>query len=262
MFARASIHLNSPRLLALLGLLLIGVPAAAARAESAPAHFTVKLPADARLTIDGVHCTLTSDTRSFATPPVEAGHEYFYTLRAEVVRDGRSRSQSKKVYFRAGESVRVEFGDLGTEPTVHTTKPTPAGAEGFTLSADEKAILELTNQERAKQNLAPLRANEKLFRAARSHSTNMARQDRLDHVLDGKDPGVRLQEVGYQHGGWGENVAMGQRTPAEAIATWMQSPGHRGNILNSGYQEIGIGIAASAGGGLYYTQVFGTRPGR
>jgi uncharacterized protein YkwD len=74
----------------------------------------------------------------------------------------------------------------------------PAAKPAFKLSADEKAILDLTNAERAKENLAPLKANELLTKAAREHSANMAKQQKLDHVLDDKKPDDRLKAVSYQ----------------------------------------------------------------
>ena len=86
----------------------------------------------------------------------------------------------------------------------------------------------------------------------------MVSQNKLAHELDGKGPGERLQAVGYVGGAWGENIAAGQRTPAEALTSWMGSEGHRANILMPNYTEIGLGIIADGRGGYYYTQVFGT----
>lgn len=125
----------------------------------------------------------------------------------------------------------------------------------FKLSVDERAVLDLVNAERARANLPPLKSNELLTRAARDHTANMARQGQLNHTLDGKGPGERLAAVGYRHAGWGENVAMGQPTPADAMADWMSSDGHRGNILGI-FSEVGIGVAADANGHCYWTQVF------
>jgi uncharacterized protein (TIGR03000 family) len=73
---------------------------------------TVKLPADARLYVDNVVCPLTSDTRTFNTPELEVGRSYFYTLKAEVVRDGETRTRSTRVVVEAGKDVTVEFKDL------------------------------------------------------------------------------------------------------------------------------------------------------
>jgi len=80
---------------------------------AAPAYITVRLPADARLNVQGVDCPLTSDTRTFDTPVLEPGQKYSYLLRAEVLRDGRTVSQTQRVTFRSGQRVRVSFEDLG-----------------------------------------------------------------------------------------------------------------------------------------------------
>jgi uncharacterized protein (TIGR03000 family) len=77
--------------------------------EPAPAHVTVRAPEDARLRVDGVVCPLTSGTRTFDTPELEPGRKYFYTLTAEVVRDGRPVSESRRVVLQAGKDVQVDF---------------------------------------------------------------------------------------------------------------------------------------------------------
>jgi len=74
---------------------------------AAPATIQVNLPADAKLTIDGAATTSTSASRSFATPTLELGQEYYYTLTAEIVRDGKTLSATKRVAVRAGEEARV-----------------------------------------------------------------------------------------------------------------------------------------------------------
>jgi uncharacterized protein (TIGR03000 family) len=89
-----------------------------ARAESAsPARVRVHLPAEARLYVDGVLCPLTSGMRAFDTPPLEDGRPYYYTLKAELVRDGERRAQSKHVEVRAGKVATVDFNDLGSVRT-------------------------------------------------------------------------------------------------------------------------------------------------
>lgn len=77
------------------------------------AQITVRLPADAELTVDGAGCPLTSDTRSFQTPPLAAGGRYYYLLKAEVMRGGRRIAQTRRVDFRPGESLTVSFENLG-----------------------------------------------------------------------------------------------------------------------------------------------------
>lgn len=130
--------------------------------------------------------------------------------------------------------------------------------DGLKLSPQEREIIELANAERAKVDVKPLKPNARLCQAARSHSRNMARQMQLSHDLDGKGPSERLGEIGYRHAGFGENCAMGQRTPQEAIETWLGSEGHRANMLNPDYTEIGVGIADDETGQRYFTQLFAT----
>jgi uncharacterized protein (TIGR03000 family) len=76
------------------------------------ARVTVKLPSDARLFVDNVLCPLTSATRSFDTPALDAGRSYYYTLKAEVVRDGEKHTASQRVVVEAGKQVVVQFKDL------------------------------------------------------------------------------------------------------------------------------------------------------
>jgi uncharacterized protein YkwD len=127
------------------------------------------------------------------------------------------------------------------------------------LSKEEQKVLELTNKAREKGELPPLKVNPVLTKVARAHSANMAKQKKMEHKLDGKDPADRVEEAGYDYRSFGENIAAGLNVPVEAIfKSWMESEGHRKNILSGNYEEIGIGVAADDTGELYYTQVFGT----
>jgi uncharacterized protein YkwD len=136
-------------------------------------------------------------------------------------------------------------------------KPEPAK-----LSKEEQAILDVTNAEREKEKLPPVKINAKLLQVARDHSANMAKQNKMDHVLDGKEPKDRVKEAGYDYQSMSENVAYGQRVPADVMKVWMGSAGHRANILRKEHTEVGIGVARSAKGVPYYTQVFGTPSSR
>jgi uncharacterized protein YkwD len=164
---------------------------------------------------------------------------------------------SASAKFRWSSGI-VAAGLLVLAGTVHVQGQAPdSKPPELKLSEVEKGILELINKERAKENLPPFQPNPRLFQAARSHSANMARQNKMDHILDGKDPVARIKEAGYLHSWAGENIAYGARTPAEVVQLWMESPPHKANILNRKYTEIGIGMVESADGVPYYTQVFG-----
>ena len=126
------------------------------------------------------------------------------------------------------------------------------------LSDDEKTLLDLTNAERAKAKLPPLAPNPLLFQAARAHSANMAKKGEMKHVLDGKGPEQRLDDVHYDFHKYGENIGWsdGASLP-EIMKGWMDSTAHREHILSPDFTEIGIGIARNDKGDVYYTQDFG-----
>lgn len=137
-----------------------------------------------------------------------------------------------------------------------TPQPPPAKTDAtFKVSKLEQEILDRTNAERKAAGLDPLVPDEKLFKSAREHAANMAKQKTMSHTLDEKGPGERLADVGYDHFGWAENVASGQRSAEELVKSWMESPGHKANILSDNTQ-IGIGAATDADGTPYYVQVF------
>ncbi len=133
-----------------------------------------------------------------------------------------------------------------------------AGGEPFRLTDEEQLLIDLTNQERAKEELRPLKAHPLLMQAAREHAANMARQQKMDHVLDGKEPRDRVRQVGYRFRYLGENVASGYRTLEGVVRGWMGSEGHRANILRSEFTEIGVGVVRDSQGKPYYTQVLAT----
>ena len=130
------------------------------------------------------------------------------------------------------------------------------------LSKEEQGVIDLTNAERKKADLPPLKANPKLMAAARGHGENMAKQDKLDHVLDDKKPADRVKDAGYRYAAVGENVAWNQKNPAQVVEAWMNSEGHRANILKKEYEEIGVAVAKNAKGEPYWVQVFGKQLGR
>lgn len=94
--------------------------------------------------------------------------------------------------------------------------------------------------------------------AARSHTADMARRDRLGHDgSDGRQVQQRAEARGYDWLLIAENVASGQPTVADVMGSWMDSPGHRRNILNPAARHIGAASHRSSGGRMYWTQVFG-----
>jgi uncharacterized protein YkwD len=126
------------------------------------------------------------------------------------------------------------------------------------ITADEKAILDLTNKARVAEKLPPLKPNAALFQAARSHTENMAKQQKMEHELDGKRVGDRAKAAGYDYKEVGENIAEGENVrPEDVVKGWLESKPHRENMLKPDFTEIGLGVAKDAKGHVYYTQVFG-----
>ncbi len=92
----------------------------------------------------------------------------------------------------------------------------------------------------------------------------MAAQNYFDHTaLDGRSPGDRIAAAGYEAWSWGENIAAGYTSPQSVVDGWMNSPGHRANILNSGFCDIGVGYAYDGESHYryYWTQNFGRQAG-
>ena len=135
------------------------------------------------------------------------------------------------------------------------------------LKADEKRVLDLHNEVRNKQGLETLCVQPKLTEAARAHSKEMIDENYFSHTSkNGQTPDARLKRVGYDWRAYGENIAWGSgsySTPESTLDRWMKSPGHRKNIVNGQFREIGVGSVSGnfkgAGGATIYTVDFGIR---
>jgi uncharacterized protein YkwD len=137
-------------------------------------------------------------------------------------------------------------------PTQEAARP-PAAPAGVTGE-----VLRLVNAERARAGCRALTADSRLARAANAHSADMAANNYFSHTgRNGSDVSDRVEAAGYNWRSVGENIAKGQPTPAAVMRDWMNSSGHRANILNCGFRNIGIGVAY-AGRSPVWTQDFGT----
>ncbi|MFC4945360.1 CAP domain-containing protein [Pseudonocardia sp. GCM10023141] len=139
-------------------------------------------------------------------------------------------------------------------PPTTVTAPPPAAPGGALAPAGTAGVVTLTNQERAKAGCAALRRDDRLDTAAQGHSADMSLQSYFSHdSLDGRTFVTRITNAGYPDPG-GENIARGQRTAAEVVQAWMNSPGHKRNILDCTFTTIGVGFDQN---GDYWTQDFG-----
>jgi len=126
-----------------------------------------------------------------------------------------------------------------------------------TTTAQENEVIRLVNVERARAGLQALSTNWQLCRVARYKSADMANRGYFSHTSPTYgSPFQMMENFGLRFTAAGENIAYGQRTPAQVMADWMNSPGHRNNIMSRSYSQIGVGLAKNSSGVCYWTQQF------
>jgi uncharacterized protein YkwD len=138
--------------------------------------------------------------------------------------------------------------------------PPPGGGSGSGMSEGERAwavaVFDLVNQERVNAGVAPLIWDEAATGVAYAHSVDMQVRNFFDHTNpSGQSPGDRLTQAGIAWTACGENIAMGYGSPASVMNAWMNSPGHRSNILHPMFTHLGVGVHAP-GSGPWWTQNF------
>lgn len=143
--------------------------------------------------------------------------------------------------------------------TKEPVQPSTAGTANAkqttgTLSAFEQQVVDLTNAERAKNGLPALKADPTLSKMAHEKARDMSVNNYFSHTSPTYgSPFDMMKQFGITYNYAGENIAMGQQTPQEVVNAWMNSAGHRANILNANYNYIGVGYVAQ---GNYWVQDF------
>ncbi len=121
----------------------------------------------------------------------------------------------------------------------------------------ENEVIRLVNVERANRGLELLKSNWQLSRVARYKSVDMRDKNYFSHTSPTYgSPFKMMEDFGLRFSTAGENIAMGQKTAKEVMNAWMNSPGHRSNILSPSFSEIGVGVAKDKYGRFYWTQMF------
>jgi uncharacterized protein YkwD len=142
-----------------------------------------------------------------------------------------------------------------TPPPAPAPAAAPVAAVPATdVSAEVQRVVDLSNAERAARGLGPVVLDGRLVAAAQGHSNDMANFSSLNH--DGSDyssAGDRIERQGYDFNYWSENIAAGYATSDAVTTGWMNSSGHRKNILSSKVVHIGVAVAYSADGTPYWT---------
>lgn len=143
---------------------------------------------------------------------------------------------------------------------------TTRSAVGWTnvLNADpdtrvQQSVLALINDRRRARGCGELGLDDRLMVAARHHAAEMANNRYFDHEsLSGDTAADRVQETGYRWSRYAENIARGQVNPHQVVRDWMNSPGHRQNILNCTLRQVGVGLAFDTDHTPYWVQDFAT----
>lgn len=153
----------------------------------------------------------------------------------------RSESVAKDIVVNDEEPIRIPDPVQQTDPATASTPLAPNPGK-FALKDFERRVIELTNAERQKRGLQLLNVDGRLTEQCRRWSSTMASQRRMYH-----------SSMSFS----GENVAYNQRNPEAVVRAWMNSPGHRANILRSSFRSIGVSMMNS--NGPYWCQQFGSR---
>jgi len=125
------------------------------------------------------------------------------------------------------------------------------------VKALENEVIRLVNVERAKAGLPQLTQNWQLSRVARYKSQDMIDKGYFAHNSPTYgSPFKMMESFGIRYSAAGENIAMGQQSPSQVMNAWMNSPGHRNNILSPSFTQIGVGLAKDKNGRMYWTQMF------
>ena len=173
-----------------------------------------------------------------------------------------SLKQNCKIYFdkfcqNNTTGTNNSSSDNSSNNSTNGSVSKPEGNENnsnISVSAYAQEVLKLVNEKRSANGLSPLSFDTKVQKAADTRAEEIKKN--FSHTRpDGKSFSTALSDVGAAFSGAGENIAIGQKTPDEVVSAWMNSSGHRANILNSKYKYIGIGCVKS-GSGYAWTQLF------
>lgn len=147
-------------------------------------------------------------------------------------------------------------GEQSDPSETSSENPPSDGGQTAQTGAEAKEILRLVNEQRSRNGLAALTLSDRLCELATLKAEDMAANNYFDHTSPTYGtPFDMLKQFGVPYRSAGENIAAGQRTPEEVMNAWMNSAGHRANILNAGYTELGVGVAMGQRG-VYWVQLF------
>lgn len=194
-----------------------------------------------------------------------------YGLRMEAVIDANPELHDPALIY-PGDEIRVPLNEKiddnmsiggskyygGVRNHTHSIqKPAPAAPSVPALLTHEKEILDLVNKERAKAGVPALKLSVELGKVAHAKSADMSANNYFSHTsAKYGSPFDMMKTFGVTYKTAGENIAKGQKTAVSVMAAWMASAGHKQNILNAKFTEIGVGYVVAGNGTTYWTQMF------
>lgn len=166
-------------------------------------------------------------------------------------------SSSSSTKSSSGAVSTAKSAPSASSKSSTSSTPSTTSQSNSSFSSFQNQVIQLVNEQRAANGLKPLTANAQLTNTATLKSQDMAKLNYFDHTSPTYgSPFDMMKKYGISYRTAGENIAMGQTTPAQVMQGWMNSPGHRANILNASFTQIGVGIAKNAQGRLIWTQQF------
>lgn len=164
-----------------------------------------------------------------------------------------SAAQPAKATTSNGTSTAAN-SSTGTTST--SSQPSTTTSSGSSLQAQEQQAFTLLNQDRTANGLKPLKLNSSLLKLAENYAQDMINRNYFAHTNpEGQTPFDRMNQAGISYGYAGENIAI-NNSASGAETAFMNSSGHRANILNANYTEVGVGIRKASNGSLYVVQEF------
>ncbi|WP_096440140.1 CAP domain-containing protein [Alteribacter populi] len=199
---------------------------------------------------------LATNTDASSTHTVKSGDTLYkisqqYGVSLSEIIDANSDIQDPNMIY-PGQQVTMPQASESAQQNQQTSQE-----ESSELSQFEQEVVQLTNAEREQHGLSPLEIDEQVADVARDKSADMRDQGYFSHNSPTHgSPFDMLRSYGVDYNAAGENIAAGQRTPEEVVDAWMNSQGHRENILSDNYTHIGIGHVEGGQYGHYWTQMF------
>lgn len=198
---------------------------------------------------------ITIDQNSYSTSL--ASHQFPHSKRVQHGDSWYYSFQPETVKPKTGNQQKPAQSVVPNKPSQNQVTPTPAQPStqpttGISKMASQ--VIDLTNVERKKNGLPPLKADADLSKVAQTKSSDMETKHYFSHTSPTYgSPFDMMRDFGVTYRAAGENIAMGQPTAKDVVNAWMNSEGHRKNILSPTYTNIGVGFTQT---GNYWSQMF------